>query len=87
MPNQAKERKVNTQTPAKNDGVKRLPHERDESPDAQNNAPHESMKQAASDLEQGLIDTDLHGTPGIRSDAAPQSAQPNPAAPGKSRRQ
>ncbi len=70
MVTESKDRMVNTKTvntkaKVKNDGVMRLPHERDESPDAQNLLPRASMKQAASDLEHGLVDTDLHGLRGI----------------------
>lgn len=65
MANETKDRKVNTAEPVKNDGVKRLPHERDEAPDAQHIAPREVMKQAAKDLARGLVDTDLHGIRGV----------------------
>lgn len=65
MVTETRDRKVNTDEPVKNDGVKRLPHERDESPDAQRTAPRGVMEQAASDLEQGLVDTDLHGQRGV----------------------
>jgi hypothetical protein len=75
-----KDRKVNTEVPVKNDGEMRLPHERDESPDTQGMKPRDIMKQAASDLEQGLVDTDLHGIRGVETvtPALPQSAQPIP---------
>lgn len=59
------DRRVNTDAKIENDGVKRQPHERDESPDGQDQAPTGVMKQAASDLAQGLVDTDLRNTPGI----------------------
>jgi hypothetical protein len=65
MVTETRDRKVNTDAPVKNDGAKRLPHERDESPDAQNPVPRGVMEQAASDLDQGLVDTDLHGQRGI----------------------
>jgi hypothetical protein len=44
-----------------------MPHERDESPDDQDKdkQPRGVMKQAASDLAQGLVDTDLHGQRGV----------------------
>lgn len=61
---ETKDRKVNTDAKIHNDGVKRLPHERDESPDGQDKEPRGVMKQAADDLAQGLVDTDLHGTRG-----------------------
>ena len=65
MVTETRDRRVNTDARITNDGVKRLPHERDESPDAQDAKPRGVMEQAASDLEQGLVDTDLHGTRGI----------------------
>ncbi|MEO8599611.1 MAG: hypothetical protein ABI656_07260 [bacterium] len=57
--------KINTATPVRNDGKERLPHERDEAADAQKIEPREVMKQAADDLERGLVDTDLHGIRGV----------------------
>ena len=78
MASETKDRKVNTDAQVRNDGEKRLPHERDEAPDAQNIEPREDMRQAARDLEQGLVDTDLHGMRGVESvaPAAPQQARP-----------
>ncbi|OYO31083.1 hypothetical protein [Janthinobacterium sp. PC23-8] len=72
------ERKINTDEKVQNDGVDRLPHERDESPDAQNVKPRDLMKQAASDLEQGLVDTDLRNGPGVEKvkPAPPRQARP-----------
>ncbi|MGK5027473.1 hypothetical protein [Janthinobacterium sp. RB2R34] len=74
------ERKINTDEKVKNDGMDRLPHERDESPDAQNVKPRDIMKQAASDLEQGLVDTDLRNGPGVEKvkPAPPGQARPDP---------
>lgn len=74
------ERKINTDEKVKNDGVDRLPHERDESPDAQNIKPRDIMKQAASDLEQGLVDTDRRAQPGVEKvkPAPPGQARPDP---------
>ncbi|SIQ17178.1 hypothetical protein SAMN05880566_10283 [Janthinobacterium sp. TND4EL3] len=76
---QHSERKINTDEKVKNDGVDRLPHERDESPDAQNVRPRKIMQQAASDLEQGLVDTDRHAQPGVEKvkPAPPQQARPD----------
>ena len=68
---------INTDTPIKDDGVKRMPHERDESPDGLDQEPRGVMKQAAADLAQGLVDTDLHGTPGAPPAAGP-SGQARP---------
>lgn len=81
MVTQATERKINTNEKVKNDGVDRLPHERDESPDAQNVKPRDIMKQAASDIEQGLVDTDLRNQPGVEKvkPAPPGQARPDPA--------
>lgn len=74
------DRKVDTteKTPARQqDGEGRLPHERDQSPD-HGGKPRDVMKQAASDLEQGLVDTDLHGERGVEKvkPAKPQEATP-----------
>ena len=65
------DRKINTDAKTGNDGAKRLPHERDESPDGHDKAPRGVMKQAASDLAQGLVDTDLHGQRGVEEATAP----------------
>ncbi len=64
---ETKDRKVNTDVKTDNDGVKRLPHERDESPDGHDTEPRGVMKQAADDLAQGLVDTDMHGMRGIEN--------------------
>jgi len=56
---------INTQEKVKNDGIERLPHERDESPDSQTIAPRKDIKQAHADLEKGLVDTDMHGERGV----------------------
>ena len=73
---EAKHRKVDTGPKGKDDA--RLPHERDEAPDAQGIRPREDMQQAARDLEQGLVDTDLHGLRGVETvaPAAPREARP-----------
>ena len=68
---ETKDRLINTDAKIRDDGVKRLPHERDESPDGHDKEPRGVMKQAADDLAQGLVDTDLHGTPGIEQAADP----------------
>jgi hypothetical protein len=59
------DRRVNTDAKIENDGVKRQPHERDESPDGQDQSPTGVGKQAAADLANGLVDTDLRNTPGL----------------------
>lgn len=63
MVKETADRKVNTDLKTANDQIKRMPHERDEAPDGQDTAPRGIMKQAASDLARGLVDTDLHGKP------------------------
>ena len=79
MVSETKDRKINTDAQVKNDGVKRLPHERDESPDGHDKEPRGVMKQAADDLAQGLVDTDMHGMRGVEEavpDAASGQARP-----------
>lgn len=82
MVNETADRKVNTDTRIENDQVKRMPHERDEAPDGQDTTPRGVMKQAASDLAQGLVDTDLHGKPAaaanVDTDSATASGQAQP---------
>jgi hypothetical protein len=79
MVGEIKERRINTDAKARNDGVQRLPHERDESPQGQPADPRGVMKQAADDLAQGLVDTDLHGVRGVEeSVAATGSGQARP---------
>ncbi|MDB5952577.1 MAG: hypothetical protein JWR65_4432 [Massilia sp.] len=72
-----KQSTINTETPIKEDGVRRMPHERDESPDGLDQQPRGVMKQAAADLEQGLVDTDMRGTPGLPPAGGP-SGQAEP---------
>ena len=80
MVTETQDRKLNTDAKINNDGVKRLPHERDEAPDGQDPKPRGVMKQAASDLEQGLVDTDLHGQRGVEEavPATPGTGQAKP---------
>ena len=80
MVTETKDRHINTDAKIENDGVKRLPHERDESPQGHDVEPRGVMKQAADDLARGLVDTDLHGTPGISEaiDHAGPSEQAQP---------
>ena len=81
MVSETKDRKINTDAKIEDDGVKRLPHERDESPDGIDTEPRGVMKQAADDLAQGLVDTDLHGMRGIEDAVdAGQSGQARPHA-------
>lgn len=70
---ETKDRNINTDAKIQDDGVKRLPHERDESPDGKDKDARGVMKQAASDLAQGLVDTDMHGQRGVEEAVAPGS--------------
>jgi hypothetical protein len=65
MPKKTKMHEVKVQTPAKDVGTPRMPHERDEATDKQSTAPRKDMKQAAADLARGLVDTDMHGQRGV----------------------
>ena len=83
MVTETRDRRVNTDERIRNDGVKRLPHERDESPDAQDQKTRGIMRQAASDVEEGLVDTDLHGERGLEKAVTPTGsgqAKPQPDA-------
>jgi hypothetical protein len=76
------DREVDTKHKARNDGSQRLPNERDETPDPQHQKQRGVIKQAASDIEQGLVDTDLHGQRGVEKVRTPKprpaQAQPQP---------
>jgi hypothetical protein len=90
MVKETKDRLVNTDSKIKNDGVKRLPHERDESPDGQDKEPRGIIKQAAEDLARGLVDTDMHGMRGAEElvpdkGQSGQQANPLPDAAGSMR--
>ncbi len=75
----SKDRKVNTQAPVDRSGGKRLPHERDESPQGKSQQKERSViRQAAEDVEQGLVDTDLRGKPGLQKPHADSDSQANP---------
>lgn len=80
MVTESKDRHVNTDEPNRSDGAKRLPHERDESPEGHAPKERSVMRQAASDLEQGLVDTDRRATPGVEKvqPRAPGEAEPQP---------
>lgn len=56
---------INTDAKVENDGVERLPHERDEAPDSQTITPRKKIQQAHEDLQRGLVDTDMHGERGV----------------------
>ena len=81
MVQEEKDRVVNTDRKIEEQSYKREPHERDESPDGQGVRPRGIMKQAAEDLEQGLVDTDARQTPGISEAVTPApdaTGQANP---------
>jgi hypothetical protein len=80
MVSETRDRKVNTDKPMRDDGAKRLPHERDESPEGRDKPPRGVMKQAADDLAQGLVDTDLRGIRGVEQ-AVPQGGAAGQARP------
>lgn len=42
-----------------------LPHERDESPEPAAAAPDPVIAQAQRDIDAGMVDTDMHATPGL----------------------
>lgn len=85
-----KDRVVNTDRKIEEQSYKREPHERDESPDGQDIKPRGIMKQAAEDLQQGLVDTENYegrGTPGLEQAVTPHpdaNGQANPQ-PGRNR--
>src|SRR4051812_24389394 len=81
MVQESKDRVVNTDAKIENDGAKRQPHERDESPDGQDQAPRGIMAQAAEDLEQGLVDTDARVTPGASEAVEPKAGATGQANP------
>jgi hypothetical protein len=72
-----KDQHVNTDAKVKDDGVKRMPHERDEAPDA-DAKPRSIIKQAAADIDSGMVDTDLHNQRGVQKPRADAKAQPQP---------
>jgi hypothetical protein len=78
---ETKDRFVNTDAKIENDGMKRQPHERDESPDGQDTEPRGIIKQAAEDLAQGLVDTDLRNTPGLSVAVEPEAGATGQANP------
>ncbi len=43
----------------------RLPHERDESVDSRQDKPRKDIKQAFDDIDEGQMDTDRRGIPGV----------------------
>ncbi|GGX98747.1 hypothetical protein GJV26_16135 [Massilia dura] len=71
------DRQVNTEVHIDDTAGKRLPHERDQSPEGTQHQPVRSrIEQAGRDIEAGLVDTDLH-----QQEAGIQKAPPGNAAP------
>ncbi|TFW28111.1 hypothetical protein [Massilia horti] len=60
MATDSKDRSINTASP-EHYPDKLQPNERDESPDEHDQRPRGIIKQAAEDLAQGLVDTDMRG--------------------------
>ena len=56
---------VQNQPPRKVGGTPKLPHERDQSEGEVASQPDPKIKQAKKDLDAGLVDTDMHATPGL----------------------
>lgn len=78
-PANSRDRRVTTKAPVGPTGGQRLPHERDESPEGvQHQKPRSVIRQAAADVEQGLVDTDLRATPGLQKAPPGNDAQARP---------
>ncbi len=73
-----KQQHINTDAKVKDDGVKRMPHERDEAPDGNGAKPHSIIRQAAADIESGMVDTDLHNQRGVQKPRTDAEARPQP---------
>lgn len=74
MVTKQKDRRINTRMKvAGEDKQKRLPHERDESPESSpgTRGSRKIIRQAQIDLERGLVDTDLRGTRGVEKAIKP----------------
>lgn len=74
----SRQQHINTDAKVKDDGIERMPHERDESPDGQQPKERSVMKQAAADIESGMVDTDLHNQRGVQKPREGAKAQPQP---------
>lgn len=72
-----KDQHVNTDAKVKNDGIKRMPHERDEAPESET-TPRSIIQQAAKDIDSGMVDTDLHDARGVQKPREDAKAQPQP---------
>ncbi len=71
-----KQQHINTDAKIKDDGVKRMPHERDEAPDGHPHKQRTIMEQAAKDIDSGMVDTDLHNQRGVQKPRPDAEAQP-----------
>lgn len=60
-----------------------LPHERDQNLQATREQPDAVMKQAASDLQSGQVDTDMRSTPGLDAERREQLTGRQSASPRK----
>lgn len=69
-----------TSKPGTGPGGEHLPHERDETTEKPPHRPRTIIEQASSDLERGLVDTDLHGVRGVEQ-VKPTRPHPGGAAP------
>lgn len=78
-----KDFRINTNIKVKDDGIPRQPNDRDESPDGGEIQVHDDIKQAYDDLQRGLVDTDLHGVPGVEKvvDKTRTNTPENPGTP------
>lgn len=71
-----KQHQVRTKRPPPGGGATpRLPHERDESDDSQDDTVRSEIKQAYTDLQEGKVDTDLRNTGGIDQVVNPRPGQ------------
>ena len=77
-----KQANINTDAKVKDDGKARMPHERDESPEGHPPAERTIMKQAAADVDSGMVDTDARNKPGVEKVKTPvprdATARPQP---------
>ena len=69
---------VNTKAKHEGKGEDRMPHERDEAPDNNGAKTRSIMRQAATDIDSGLVDTDLHNQRGVQKPRTDARAQPQP---------
>jgi hypothetical protein len=53
-----------------------LPHERDQATGQISHEPQDVIRQAKADLDAGLIDTDLHTTPGLDAERRDELLKP-----------